>query len=116
MFSFPCPSYLTTFSLYQSIVPRHTLDVCMKYSHVPQTEAPYKLDRAEQEIDWAEEPQKVSIVVTNYLPGVLQQLVHHNTISITTHQYCLTLPKFNLTLLDLISCAATQYVLLCVCL
>ena len=82
MFSLLCPSYLTTLSLYQSIVPRHTLDVCMKYSHVPQTEAPYKLDRAEQEIDWAEEPQKVSIVVTNYLPGVLQWLVHHNTTSI----------------------------------
>jgi len=49
----------------ESIVPRHTLDVCMKYSHVPQTEAPYKLDRAEQEIDWAEEPQKVTIVMPN---------------------------------------------------
>ena len=45
----------------QSIVPRHTLDVCMKYSYVPQTEAPYKLDRTSPDIDWAEEPQKVRL-------------------------------------------------------
>ena len=31
----------------------------MKYSYVPQTEAPYKLDRSYPDIDWAEEPQKV---------------------------------------------------------
>jgi len=50
-------------AVFESIVPRHTLDVCMKYSYVPQTEAPYKLDRTSPDIDWAEEPQKVTIVM-----------------------------------------------------
>ena len=43
----------------QSLVPRHTLDISMKYSFVPQTEAPYKMDRYSP-VDWsASEPEKV---------------------------------------------------------
>ena len=45
------------------LVPRHTLDITMKYSYVPQTEAPYKLDRSSPEIDWnVSEPEKVSFI------------------------------------------------------
>ena len=47
------------FNISQYMVPRHTLDICMKYSYVPQTEAPYKLDKSIPEIDWTEEPQRV---------------------------------------------------------
>ena len=47
----------------QSLVPRHTLDISMKYSYVPQTEAPYKMDRYSP-VDWsASEPEKVSQVM-----------------------------------------------------
>ena len=43
----------------QSLVPRHQLDISMKYSYVPQTEAPYKMDRYSP-VDWsASEPEKV---------------------------------------------------------
>ena len=45
------------------IVARHTLDITMKYSYVPQTEAPYKMDRYSP-VDWsASEPEKVSQVM-----------------------------------------------------
>ena len=38
----------------------------MKYSYVPQTEAPYKLDRTSPEIDWnVSEPEKVSFITLN---------------------------------------------------
>ena len=47
-------------------MPRHTLDVCMKYSYVPQTEAPYKLDKSYPDIDWAEEPQKVAFLYSDF--------------------------------------------------
>ena len=41
------------------IVARHTLDITMKYSYVPQTDAPYKLD-------WSVcEPEKVTVVMPN---------------------------------------------------
>ena len=45
----------------QLVVPRHTLDISMKYSYVPQTDnTPYKLDRTSPEIDWTvSEPEKV---------------------------------------------------------
>ena len=47
-------------ALCELLVPRHTLDIHMKYSFVPQTEAPYKMDRTSPDIDWtASEPQKV---------------------------------------------------------
>ena len=41
------------------VVARHTLDITMKYSYVPQTDAPYKLD-------WSVcEPEKVTVVMPN---------------------------------------------------
>ena len=47
----------------QSLVPRHTLDISMKYSYVPQTEAPYKMDRYSP-VDWsASEPEKVMVIL-----------------------------------------------------
>ena len=47
----------------QSLVPRHTLDISMKYSYVPQTEAPYKMDRYSP-VDWsASEPEKVTEIL-----------------------------------------------------
>ena len=47
----------------QLVVPRHTLDISMKYSYVPQTDnTPYKLDRTSPEIDWTvSEPEKVTV-------------------------------------------------------
>ena len=56
---------LSVYTLFcsQSLVPRHTLDISMKYSFVPQTEAPYKMDRYSP-VDWsASEPEKVRIVI-----------------------------------------------------
>ena len=50
-----------TYFLFQLVVPRHTLDISMKYSYVPQTEAPYKLDRTSPDVDWSiSEPEKVT--------------------------------------------------------
>ena len=47
----------------QLVVPRHTLDISMKYSYVPQTEAPYKMDRYSP-VDWsASEPEKVTEIL-----------------------------------------------------
>ena len=55
-----------TFIVCQLIVPRHTLDITMKYSYVPQTDAPYKLDRTSPDIDWSvSEPEKVTVVMPN---------------------------------------------------
>ena len=47
------------------MVPRHTLDISMKYSYVPQTDnTPYKLDRTSPEIDWTvSEPEKVTVTI-----------------------------------------------------
>jgi len=46
------------------VVPRHTLDISMKYSYVPQTEAPYKLDRTSPDVDWTIcEPEKVTVLM-----------------------------------------------------
>ena len=49
----------------QLVVPRHTLDISMKYSYVPQTDnTPYKLDRTSPEIDWTvSEPEKVTVII-----------------------------------------------------
>lgn len=48
--------------IFESLVPRHNLDISIKYSYVPQTEAPYQLDKTVPDIDF-EEPQKVTIVM-----------------------------------------------------
>ena len=48
------------------IVPRHTLDITIKYSYIHQTAAPYKLDSTSPEIDWSvSEPEKVTVVMPN---------------------------------------------------
>lgn len=48
------------------MVARHSLDITMKYSYVPQTDAPYKLDRTSPDIDWSvSEPEKVTVVMPN---------------------------------------------------
>ena len=53
--------------LSQSLVPRHTLDISMKYSFVPQTEAPYKMDRYSP-VDWsASEPEKVIMMTMIFM-------------------------------------------------
>ena len=61
------PSSLLSLSfLSQLIVPRHTLDITIKYSYVPQTDLTYKLDRTSPEIDWSvSEPEKVTVVMPN---------------------------------------------------
>jgi len=41
---------------------RHSLDLSIKYSFVPQTDPPYQLDKTVQDIDFAE-PQKVTILL-----------------------------------------------------
>ena len=53
--------YVCDLTSLQLVVPRHTLDISMKYSYVPQTDnTPYKLDRTSPEIDWTvSEPEKV---------------------------------------------------------
>jgi len=57
------PPLGTCFSvIFETMVPRHTLDISIKYSYVPQTEAPYQLDKTVPDIDF-EEPQKVTIVM-----------------------------------------------------
>jgi len=57
------PPLGTCFSLiFETMVPRHSLDISIKYSYVPQTEAPYQLDKTVPDIDF-EEPQKVTIVM-----------------------------------------------------
>jgi len=61
-----CPVIGTLLKAAEDYVPRHSMNIRMKFNYMPKAEVMYTKDRVSKEMVWEEEIQKVTIVLPQY--------------------------------------------------